>query len=75
MVLRNSCIIIEMSSCLNNQTTLYYSMDDTEVTIDETLRGMKLFYKVLVGRVEFDMSEDEAAKYENLEALIRDELI
>ena len=50
-------------------------MDDTEVTIDETLRGMKLFYKVLVGRVEFDMSEDDAAKYENLEALIRDELI
>jgi len=54
-------------------------IEDAEVavTAEDGLAAMDLFYKVLKGQSEAfaEMTDEQEAKYENLEALIRDELM
>jgi len=54
-------------------------IEDAEVavTAEDGLAAMELFYKVLKGQSEAfaEMTDEQEAKYENLEALIRDELM
>ena len=47
------------------------------ITAEDGLAAMELFYKVLKGQSDafVEMTDEQEAKYENLEALIRDELM
>jgi hypothetical protein len=50
---------------------------EVAVTAEDGLAAMDLFYKVLKGQSDAfaEMTDEQEAKYENLEALIRDELM